>query len=95
MDEKYDNGYAVYYLARSYEALQQNDQAIADVPEVPGQLSREPPGRSTAPAPSRGWADRCRPDPDSSGGYDDAAGSGNTGSGGPGRGSAAVAIRRT
>ena len=29
MDEKYDNGYAVYYLARSYEALQQNDEAIA------------------------------------------------------------------
>ena len=28
MDEKYDNGYAVYYLARSYEALQQNDQAV-------------------------------------------------------------------
>ncbi len=29
MDETYDNGYAVYYLARSYEALSQNDQAIA------------------------------------------------------------------
>lgn len=27
-DEKYDNGYALYYLARSYEALQQNDQAL-------------------------------------------------------------------
>lgn len=38
MDEKYDNGYAVYYLARSYEALQQNDQAGRDVPEVPGQF---------------------------------------------------------
>ena len=28
-DAKYDNGYAVYYLARSYESLQQNDKAIA------------------------------------------------------------------
>lgn len=27
-DETYNNGYAVYYLARSYEALQQNEQAI-------------------------------------------------------------------
>lgn len=44
MDEKYDNGYAVYYLARSYEALQQNDQAGRDVPEVPGQF----PGTSRA-----------------------------------------------
>lgn len=28
-DVKYDNGYAVYYLARSYENLQENDKAIA------------------------------------------------------------------
>ena len=28
MDEKYENGYALYYLARSYEALGQNEQAV-------------------------------------------------------------------
>ena len=28
MDERYNNGYAVYYLARSYENLQQNDKAL-------------------------------------------------------------------
>ena len=29
MDEKYENGYALYYLARSYEKTQQNESAVA------------------------------------------------------------------